>query len=65
MSKQKMRDPSAGGSAGSPAPGSGGSLKKSRQKAKDLLAVGDDAIKKALSSDSEAFLASNRQQGGE
>ncbi len=30
-----------------------------------LLAAGDDAIERALSGNSEAFLAANRQHGGQ
>ena len=30
-----------------------------------LLAAGDDAIERALSNNSEAFLAANRQHGGQ
>jgi len=33
--------------------------------AAQLLAAGDAAIDRALSSDSDAFLRANRQQGGE
>jgi hypothetical protein len=31
----------------------------------DLLAAGDEAIRRALSGDSEAFLRANRQKGGQ
>ena len=33
--------------------------------AEQLLAAGDEAIARALSDDSEAFLEANRQQGGQ
>jgi hypothetical protein len=36
-----------------------------RQAGEDFLRAGDDAINRALSGNSEAFLAANRQQGGE
>ena len=36
-----------------------------RQAAARLLAAADDAIARALSGDSEAFLAANRQEGGQ
>ena len=45
---------------------SGGGLDQLREHANRLLAAGDEAINRALaSSDSEAFLRANRQQGGE
>jgi len=40
-------------------------LERLRQQADDFLAAGDAAIERALSSDSEAFLRSSRQLGGE
>jgi hypothetical protein len=36
-----------------------------RRAGEDFLAAGDEAIQKALSSDSEAFLHANQQSGGE
>lgn len=36
-----------------------------RDRARRLLEQGDEAIRRALSSDSEKFLAQNRQHGGE
>ena len=36
-----------------------------RERAERLLAHGDDAIDRALSQDSAAFLAANRQEGGQ
>jgi hypothetical protein len=35
------------------------------RRARSLLDVGDEAIRRALSGDSERFLTQNRQQGGE
>lgn len=35
------------------------------RQAADLLAAGDAAIDRALSTDSEVFLSANRQEGGE
>ena len=35
------------------------------REAQSLLAAGEEAIEKALSGNSHAFLAANRQQGGE
>jgi hypothetical protein len=42
-----------------------GGSDEARERARRLLELGDEAIRKALSSDSEQFLAQNRQQGGE
>jgi hypothetical protein len=50
--------PGGGGEAG-------GGLDRLREQASRFLAAGDEAINRALSSDSEAFLRANRQQGGE
>jgi hypothetical protein len=35
------------------------------RRARSLLDVGDDVIRRALSGDSQRFLAQNRQQGGQ
>jgi hypothetical protein len=43
----------------------GADLPALRQAADRFLAAGDEAISRALSSDSERFLAANRQQGGQ
>jgi len=40
-------------------------LDATRQAVERLLTAGDAAINRALSGDSERFLAANRQQGGE
>jgi hypothetical protein len=48
----------------SPAP-SAANLERLRAAGESLLAVGDDAISRALSGNSQAFLEANRQQGGE
>ena len=40
-------------------------LEQIRQTANEFLAAGDEAIRRALSGDSEAFLRANRQQGGQ
>ncbi len=47
--------------AGSPGVG----LDNVRQAGADLLAAGDEAIRRALSGDSEKFLEANRQHGGQ
>jgi len=41
------------------------SLNHTREAAERFLAAGDDAINRALSGNSEDFLAANRQQGGQ
>ncbi len=51
-----------------PSPGAGNegeSLEQIRQTANEFLNAGDDAIRRALSRDSEEFLRANRQQGGQ
>lgn len=45
--------------------GAGAGLDSLRQISRELIAAGDEAINRALSGDSEAFLAANRQQGGQ
>ena len=42
-----------------------GRLEELRRAGEELLAAGDDAIRRALSADSEAFLRANRQEGGQ
>ena len=49
----------------SDAPAPGGNLAQMRLAGEALLAAGADAINRALSSDSEKFLAANTQQGGQ
>jgi hypothetical protein len=53
---QHQRTPAAPGGEG---------LDAARQDAERLFAAGDDAIERALSADSDAFLAANRQRGGQ
>jgi len=56
-------DPPTPGASGSP---SDGQLEGLRREGQRFLAAGDEAITRALAgSDSEAFLAANRQQGGQ
>jgi hypothetical protein len=43
----------------------GENLEQIRQTANEFLAAGDEAIRRALSGDSEEFLRANRQRGGE
>lgn len=44
---------------------SDGALDRLRAAGEEFLAAGDEAIRRALSGDSEAFLRANRQRGGE
>ena len=46
-------------------PSEGGGLEELRVAGAAFLAAGDEAIRRALSGDSEAFLRANRQQGGQ
>jgi len=43
----------------------GESLEQIRQTANEFLDAGDEAIRRALSGDSEEFLRANRQHGGQ
>ena len=45
--------------------GDGKELEDLRRAGEEFLAAGDEAIRRALSGDSEAFLRANRQQGGQ
>ncbi len=55
-----------GGDSGSGAPHVPGMLPEFRSAADGMLAAGDEAIRRALSSgDSTAFLEASRQQGGQ
>ena len=42
-----------------------GGLEQLRRAGEEFLAAGDEAIRRALSGDSQAFLRASRQQGGE
>ncbi len=55
--------PSDGTSSG--AGSEGENLEKIRQTANEFLNAGDEAIRRALSRDSEEFLRANRQRGGQ
>ena len=46
-------------------PAGGGNLNGLRQAGENFWAAGDDAIARALSGNSEAFLAATRQEGGQ
>lgn len=49
----------------SPGPESGSTLRRLRRAGDEILTAGDEAIEKALSKDSQAFLRATRQQSGE
>lgn len=63
--RERRRDSETGSAGGDGAPASGGNLGELRRAGEDLLAAGDEAIRRALSSDSEGFLRANRQEGGQ
>ena len=56
--EREDQDPSGDGSGDA-------NLRGIRLAGQNLLAAGADAIQKALSGDSESFLAATRQQGGQ
>lgn len=58
LHEQEQQNPPSGTPAGE-------NLDRLREAAELLLAAGGDAINRALSGNSEAFLAANRQQGGQ
>lgn len=62
--RQRHDDTDLPPGAGDPAAG-GGNLGELRRAGDDLLAAGDEAIRRALSGNSEAFLRANRQEGGQ
>ena len=62
--RERRVDPGAPRGDGSGAE-PGGNLERLRRSAEDMLAAGDEAIRRALSADSEAFLTASRQSGGQ
>lgn len=52
----------AGGDNGTPA---GAELERARSDSERLLAAGDEAIRRALGANSQAFLQASQQQGGQ
>ena len=63
---QRFNDNQQPQSSGDGDPGSDGLLQQLRSEGDSLLAAGDEAILRALAgSNSEAFLRTSRQQGGE
>lgn len=64
--RQRYNDDPAGDPGSGNTPNSPGALPEFRSAADRLLAAGDDAIRRALSSgNSTAFLEASRQQGGQ
>ena len=62
--RQRIRD----NNAAPPSSGTGDegeSLEQIRRTANEFLSAGEEAIRRALSDDSEVFLRANRQQGGQ
>ncbi len=63
LQRLNNQQPNAGGSNDNP--DSGDQLQQAREQSERLLAAGDEAIRRALSGNSEMFLRSSRQNGGE
>lgn len=61
--RTRDRDPRQETRPPEPAPAPAGD--DATRRARSLLDLGDDLIRRALSGDSKAFLAQNRQHGGE
>jgi hypothetical protein len=59
MAPNHTLQPSSGGGNGDE------NLERIRRTADEFLSAGDDAIRRALSVDSEDFLRANRQHGGQ
>jgi hypothetical protein len=62
--RERQTDPRAPRQAAAGTDGNA-DLTAARADADRLLAAADDAIERALSADSKAFLAANRQHGGQ
>lgn len=63
--RNDVREETHAGPAGPPDGPRGETLRSERQTADRLIALGDAAIDRALSGNSERFLMSNRQSGGQ
>ena len=64
--RQRHHPPEDNNGAGGSGPVTGGgNLGELHRAGEDLLAAGDEAIRQALSGDSDAFLRANRQKGGQ
>jgi hypothetical protein len=63
---QRLHDEQVNSSSGDGDPGTDGLLLQLRSEGDSLLAAGDEAIRRALAgSNSEDFLRTSRQQGGQ
>ncbi|MGQ0701886.1 MAG: hypothetical protein ACT4PM_01985 [Gemmatimonadales bacterium] len=62
---ERQHHDQTGGAGPAPVPPPSGHLGELHRAGDDLLAAGDEAIRRALSGDSEAFLRANRQKGGQ
>jgi hypothetical protein len=65
MSERLRHDETGPSPSEGDAASGGGNLGELRRAGEDLLSAGDEAIRRALSGNSEAFLRANRQEGGE
>jgi hypothetical protein len=63
--RERLNDELSRNDAGSCAESGGGNLESLRAAGRDFLTAGSDAINRALSGDSEAFLKASEQQGGQ
>ena len=63
--RERIPPPRMPGADGASAGSGAGNLDELRRAGEDLLAAGDEAIRRALSGNSEAFLRANRQQSGQ
>jgi hypothetical protein len=63
--RERLHDHRTGAPGDENSAGDAGRLDALRRAGDDLLAAGDEAIRRVLSGDSEAFLRANRQEGGE
>jgi len=62
---QRLNDQPQGNGSGDDDAGADERLQQARSQGDRLLAAGDEAIRRALSGNSENFLRSGRQQGGQ
>jgi hypothetical protein len=65
MRLRELLSPRRQAAPASEAPADQADADRLRGSAEELLRAGDEAIRRALSGDSEGFLRANRQSGGE
>lgn len=63
--RRREDDAGPGGEPSADGAPDGGGLQALRREGEEFLAAGDEAINRALSGDSQAFLTASRQQGGQ